>query len=243
MVEGRALVRVLSVAQRPDALEGQDQVLRKRLSPPRGLRERPRDRGVVGGRAGESAHGQTRARRRSRAARRTDLGEEILVVLGLDGNGHAGVVLRGRADQRGPPDIDHLDRLGGTRSAGDRLLERIEVHDDEIEGFDRGLRQVARVVIPRVVREYTAEDLGMKRLDAASQDLRKAGRLLDRFDLHPFLLQVQGGSARRDDSNAARRELPGELRHTGLVVDGDEGPADRGDRGWERDRLGHGAAI
>ena len=106
--------------------------------------------------------------------RRADLFEQTLIILRLDEDGDARVVLGGGAHERRPPDVDHLHRLGQRRPVRDGLLEGIEIDHNQVEGLDRGLRQVARVVVPRLVGQNAAENPRVKRLDAPAEDLGEA---------------------------------------------------------------------
>ena len=186
-----------------------------------------------------------RAASRSRVSQRcpagrADLLEHLFVVGGLDHDRHPRVILRGGADQGRPSDVDHLDGLGPRGSAGDRLLERIQVHDDEVERLDRRGLHVTRVVIASVVAEDAREDLRVERLDPSAEDLRKSGLVLDERDVDSRLLEMRGGSSGRDDATprypARPRAKVGDPR---LVVYGDERAANRRDRPRKRNRLGH----
>ena len=108
-----------------------------------------------------------------RAAVRLHLGEDPVVVRRIGHHRDARVVLRRGAHHRRPADVDVLDRLV-ERAAGprDRLAERVEVDDDEVDRLDAGLldrRHVLRQVAPR---EQAAVDLRVQRLHAA----RRASR-------------------------------------------------------------------
>ena len=94
------------------------------------------------------------------------------------------VVLGGRPDQRGPADVDVLDRLGpGCVGPGDGGLERIQVDDDQVDrqeplSLERG--EVFRFVTPS---EDSAVDLGVEGLDAAAENFGLAGVVGDFGDI------------------------------------------------------------
>ena len=239
-IEGRSLMRVFSVPQRADPLEGEDEVLGKGVGLADRAREIPRDRGVVGRGSRERAGGEALARREPGAARRTDLLEEALIVRRIHQDRDPGVVLRGGPDERRPAHVDHLDRLGSALARGHGLFEGIQVHDDQVERLDPGLRHVPHVVRPRIVRQDPGEDLGMKRLDAASEDLRKPGHLLDQRNRDAGFPQARRGAARRNDRDASLGQSLPERDQARLVVDGDQSPPHRDGGGGEvRNGLGH----
>ena len=135
-VEGRLLVRVLAVAERGRAREGERQPLGKRLA--RLGREPAGDRGVVRRGAPEDLRGEAPARpvasgrRRAPAARRRRPGSR------------PGRRRRRRARGFSPPRAAatarrrRSSRWPRRRSPGLRhgFLEGIEIHDDEVDGRD-----------------------------------------------------------------------------------------------------------
>ena len=52
------------------------------------------------------------------------------------------MILRRRPDHGGAPDIDLLDALGRARPAGNRLLERVEIGDQQLERLDAELSEL-----------------------------------------------------------------------------------------------------
>ncbi len=88
------------------------------------------------------------------------------------------MVLGRGANQARPADVDLFDGLVKRDvGPGDRGLERIEVHDHQLERQNAVLGQGLQVVGPVVPRQDTAVDLGVQRLDPAVEHLRKAGVL------------------------------------------------------------------
>ena len=82
-------------------------------------------------------------------------------------------------------------------------------------------------------------------LDPALEALGEAGELLDLRHGQAQALDEGGGAARRDELHPFVREVTDKVLETGLVEDGDEGPADRADvlRGTGLgDGDGHGGA-
>ena len=170
---------VLAVAQRRGEREGQRQALGKRLA--RLAREPPRDRGVVGRRTPERLRGEAPARLVAEgAAVLLELGDEGGVVRRIADGPDVRVILRGRAQERRAADVDLLDCLAeGDVRPSDGLLERIEVHDDEVDRRDAVRGRLAAVVLRGPVEEDAAEDLRVERLHAAAEDLGKSGEIRD----------------------------------------------------------------
>ncbi len=137
------------------------------------------------------------------------------------------IVLRGRADERRPPDIYLLDDLvlrerGIRRRAG----EAIEVHDDEVDepyAVLLGLLDVAALV---AIGENAAVDLRMERLHAPVHDLRKSRHVADLANGHPRRRYRPRRASRGDDLHAATRELADEGIESALVRDAHERPSD-----------------
>ncbi len=84
------------------------------------------------------------------------------------------MVLRRRADHRGPADVDVLDgQLVGAVGARDGGLERVEVHHHEIDGLDVVLGHDLDVQITPA--EDAAVNLRVQRLHPAVHHFRKTG--------------------------------------------------------------------
>ena len=81
-------------------------------------------------------------------------------------------VLRGRAQHRRPADVDHLDRvLLADPAPGDDVLERVEVHADEVEGLDVVVLELVAVVGAVSPGEDRRVDPRMQGLHAPAQQL------------------------------------------------------------------------
>ena len=202
-----------------------------------------------------------RSRRRTRgcggrpstpALRRSDSGvdaaagaqrvEHRVVVAGVDHDHHVAVVLGRRARHRRSADVDHLDHLGlGGAGAGlaQRLAERIEVHHHHVDRHDALLGELAAVRLLGAIGEDRAVDPGMQRLDAAVEDLGRAGDRGDRRHRDAALLEVAQRAAGREDLEAQLDQAARERVDAGLVRHRDErAPAllghDRNDRSGRR---------
>jgi hypothetical protein len=130
----------------------------------------------------------------------------------------------GRGPQhRRPADVDHLDGLllADAVARGD-LLERIEVHDHEVERQDLVLLEGRDVFLAIAAGEDPGVNPRVQRLHAPVQHLRRGGHVLDPVDLEAELFDEGGGAAARDELAAELRETLGELVESRLVVDRDQ---------------------
>ncbi len=221
-VKGGLLVRVLAVAQRSGEREGERQALGKRLA--RLFREPARDRGVIGRRAPEDLRSETPARlvAETAAALRQLQGDGRVVRRVADGS-DVRVVLRRRAQERRPADVDLLDGLAkGDVLLRDGLLERIEIHDDEVDRPDAVRGRLGAVALLGPVEEDAAEELRVERLHAPAEDLGEAGEIRDTRDGETRGCEVSGRAARRDESEAQPGEGAGEFDEAAAVGDGEE---------------------
>ena len=98
---------------------------------------------------------------------------------------------------------------GGIR-LGDGLLERVEVHDDEIDRPDTVLGGGGSVFLIFAQEKQATVNLGMQRLDAAVEHLREAGVVAEFLRLDAGLAQRLGGAAGGDDLDAGAGEHFGE---------------------------------
>ena len=133
------------------------------------------------------------------------------------------MVLRRRAQQRRPADVDHLDdfRVLEPEPAGD-ALERIEVDADELERLDAVLGERSHVARHLAPGEDPRVDARVQRLDAPVEHLREAGEVLHALDAEARILQLGGGTSARDEPEAQLGEPARERHEPGLVVNGEE---------------------
>ncbi len=225
-VQGRLLMRVLAIAQRL----GEPPVAQQRVGPDFGrgaVRAQVRaDRGVVAGRVAErldrelatqSAGDVTvlESRQHRRIVGRIDDHDDVLVVLGSG------------AQHGGTADVDVLDglRIRAVRARG-RRLERIQIHDQQVDDADAVLRE--HRVVHTAPRQQAAVDVRMERLDSPVHDLRKAG---DRGDLGHRDARVAQSfcrTPRGHDLEAQLHEISGERLQALFVGDAEQGAPPRG---------------
>ena len=230
-VERGLLVRVLAVAQR--------------------LGERPRKgapaRGVGADRAGHPCrHGRIIGRGpgigRLRhplpegfgrcAAVRVEFGQKRGIVVHVHDGGDVGVVLRRRADHRRAADVDVLDALVVGGALRDRRLERVQVHDQQVDRLDPVFLHGCDV--PRVVaqRQQAAVDRRVQRLHAAVHHFGKARQVGHVAHGQPRLPQRLRGAAGGQKLDPPARQSAREVDQAGLVGNGNQ-------RAAKRDGAGH----
>ncbi len=229
-VERGALVRILAIAQRlpPDA--GQHEARRKFLA--FHAREPLRDRGVVGAGARIGGGGEALLEREAhRAAVGRHFVHQRRIVRRVGDDGDEIVVLRGRADEGRPADVDVLDALLEARALRHGRFERVEIDHHEVDRLDAVL--LHRLEVPGRVapREDAAVDLRLQRLHAPIHHLGKAGVVRNLDHRHARIAERFGRAAGREDLHAARGEELAQLHEPRLVGDGDERAADRGGGG------------
>ena len=149
--------------------------------------------------------------------------EQPLIVANIDDHADAVVVLGGRSEHRRSADVDVLDGLGiGAFGVGDRLLERVEVDDEQIDEPDAVSGQCS--VVRADTREQPAVDGRMQRLYATVHDLWETRDLRNLGHVESRLPQQLGGSARRDELEGVRCELLGERDQSLLVGNAEQRP-------------------
>ncbi len=223
-IERGALVRVLAIAQRLGEASAEGAEVG------RGIVEHGRepvgDRRVIGRGASISLGGEAfPQRQRRRAAMSCKLGGDGRIVGGLDDDRDVGMVLRRGADHRRAADVDVLDAVVIACAPRDRVLERVEVDDEEIDRGDAVGRHGARMLFVGADREQAAMDFRMQRLDAAVHHLRKPGEIGDVAHREPGRGERLGGAAGRDELDAVSRERAGEIDEPGLVRHREKGAA------------------
>src|SRR2546423_247658 len=150
----------------------------------------------------------------------THVRRPVLVLPGAADGGDVREFFRRPRGPRRPADVDHLDGvLLADRAPRNDVLERIEVHADEVERLDVVLVQCGVVVGPVAARENRGVDPRVQRLDPAAEELGHLGQLLDRRHVDPELVQERGRAAARHELEVELREAPCELLEPALVVD------------------------
>ena len=135
------------------------------------------------------------------------------------------MIFRRAADHRRTADVDILDHLLEGAAAPQRLLERIEIDDEQIDRRDimGQHRRLMRGIF--AYRQQPAVNARMQRLHAAVHHFRKAGQLRRVLDRQACLRQGSRGAAGRDEFDPARRKRRAQFDETGLIRDGNQGAA------------------
>ena len=140
------------------------------------------------------------------------------------------VVLGGRPDHRRSADVDLLDELvDRDPGALQRLRERVEVADDDLERCDPRGEQLASVVGQPAVGEDPGMDPRVERLDPPIEHLGRPGDCGHIGHRQAGVAQRPGRATRRDQLEPASDEAATELDDAGLVVHRQQCPARDGD--------------
>jgi hypothetical protein len=212
-VHSGTLVRVLAVPQhvttppRRAHPRGEASAIRIRgdhIAEPGGNRD------VVGGRVRERLHRQSGPLLEREASVRHRV-EHLRIAAGGRDDGDVGVVLGRGAHHGWPADVDLLDAVVDPGARRDGLLERVQVHHDELEREDAEVLQRLAVRLLAQVGEQSTVDVRVQRLHAAVQRLWEPGDVTHGSDGHARVSDRLGRRARRDDLHTGQRQAPRQL--------------------------------
>jgi hypothetical protein len=173
-VERRPLVRVFAVAQVLHFLERQRQLLGQRLVQRAG--EIIGDQRVVRRRVAERLGRQPLAGVRRRVAVCAHFFKHLAIVRGVGQHGDVRVVFRRRADHGRTADVDVFHRVfPGRVGSGDRLRERIQVDDHQVDVTQAEFLHLPPVLRFVAHRQKAGVHGRVQRLDAPVENFRKAG--------------------------------------------------------------------
>ncbi len=219
-VEGRALVRVLAVAQtlHPAPLLVNSLTEVAVLVAPEVIG----DHAVVGRRGAKGSRRQPAPGSVGHAAGLADLGQDDVVVVRVNHYGNVGVILGRRAKHRRAAYVDILYGLLEAAVTRGDLGEGVEVDAHKIDVLQVVFLDLLamRGVLP--ARQYAAVHAGVQRLDAPIEDLGTAGVLADVDHLEAGVAQCPGRSARGEDLYAQGGKSTAELHHAGFVANADQ---------------------
>ncbi len=193
------------------------------------------DRGVVGRGVAEGFAAERPTNRIGhRALVLPEGGPQASVVVGVDDHRDAGPVLRRSPNHGRTADVDVLDRrLEAAIGLRDDLRERVEVHDDEVDGRDVMLGRLS-LVLGGGQRQDAAVNLRMQRLDATAENLGRPGVVAHLDGRDAELGEGFVGPAGREHFDFVLDQNLGQGFEVAFVGDADESSTDPG---------GHGAAI
>ncbi|MNM83567.1 hypothetical protein D3C81_956300 [compost metagenome] len=151
------------------------------------------------------------------------------VVGRVHDHGHVAVVLGRRANHGRAADVDVLD---GVRQRavvlGHGLLERVQVHHQQVDGGDLVLGQRGHVLGQVAAGQDATVHLRVQRLHAAVQHFRKAGVVGHLRHGQAGVGQQLGGAAGGKQHHAERVQVAREIDDAGLVGNGEKGLLDHG---------------
>ena len=156
-----------------------------------------------------------------------DGGQHIGVARRRHHHGNARVVLGSRPDHGRAADVDLLDALVDAGPRHHRLRERIQVHHDQVEGLDAECRQLIGVLGLAKVGQDPRVHSRVQRLHPSVEGLREPRQVLDLGHLDAGLRDAGRRRPGRDDLHPGGGQARCELGQPGLVVDADQGTADR----------------
>ena len=147
------------------------------------------------------------------------LGEDRFVLRWRDHDGDRIAVLGGGADERGAADVDVLDDRVLVRTARQRLGERVQRRDHDVDRLEPALGELAHVLGVVAPGEDACVDRGVQRADAAVEHLREAGDVGDRLHLDARVGERPAGAAGGDQVVAVLDQAAREFDEPGLVAD------------------------
>ncbi len=170
-VGARLLVRILAVlGHRRDAQS--NSVLTRKASTVAEAVEVFGDQGVVGRDVTEGLCSQLSPALQREVAS-PEMVHDVVVILRVGNDGHRGEVLGGGTDHGGATDVDLLDDVDLFEAVLlDRALERVEVHDEDVDRDDAVLVELAHVIIEVAAGQEATMDARVQRLDPAVKHLR-----------------------------------------------------------------------
>ena len=232
-VEGRRLVRVFAIAQGLGQFAREGTIARGGVAD---FASQPvRHGGIIGGGAGIGRQRHLLAEGHGGGTvMGGELIEQRLVIGGVRQHGDEFVVLGRGADHGGTADVDILDAGGVVGALGHRFLERVEVHDEEVDRFDpvRGHGQEVFVIVAQ--RQKRAMDIGVQRLDPAIHHFGEARHIGYITHLEARRAQHAGGAPGGDEFHPPCGKGAGEVEKPGFVGDGNQRAADGNEVGHGR---------
>ncbi|MCY1240520.1 hypothetical protein D9M72_533730 [compost metagenome] len=128
------------------------------------------------------------------------------------------MVLGRRAQHGRAADVDVLDRVGqGAVILGHGLLERVQVHHQQVDRRDAVLGQRGHVLGQVAACQDAAVHLRVQRLDAAVEHFREAGVVGHLRHGQAAVGQQLGGAAGGKQRDAERVQFAREIDDAGLV--------------------------
>ena len=134
------------------------------------------------------------------------------------------MILRRRPQHRRPADVDIFNRIGQrTIRLGDRGLERIEIHHQQVDRWNTVFNHGP--VVLTTPPQQAAVNFRMQGLEATVHHLGKASVVGDFYRGNAVAGQQLGSAASGENLHAPFDQSAGELHDAGLVGNADQGAA------------------
>ena len=140
------------------------------------------------------------------------LGQNRIVIFGIDDDADMLMIFRRGAHHARPADVDVLDDFLERRAARHRRFERIKIDDDEIDGRDAVLFHFGDVLGIVAQSENAAVDFRMQSFHPAIHHLGKAGELGNIFHRDFIVAQKRRRAAGGDELDAQFARARGKIR-------------------------------
>ena len=218
-VKRRFLVRIFAVTQWLRQRRGNRQHRRQRIFVGgKFVLQMRRNRAVIGRRARKNFGRKFAAQFQRGVAAFGNLSCHLRVIRRVNHDRDAVVVFRRAAEHRRAADVNVLNRVVQAHiRLGDRRLERVQIHDHQINRRDAVLFGGGLVRFIAADEKQAAVDFRVQRLHAAIQHFGKAGVFADVLHRETCVAQCLGRAAGGDDFNSSLCKNLGELNQPGFV--------------------------
>ena len=152
--------------------------------------------------------------------------DEVGVLAARRDADHVGEVLGRSANEGDATDVDFFDDLPFFSAGSQRLLEGVEVHDDQVDGANAMLGDIGIVRAESTAGQDAAKDHGVQRLYASTQHFSRIGDALDRGHLGAEGFDGLLRPARGQDLHTVGMQLLDDGGKALLVEDGNQGALD-----------------
>ena len=149
--------------------------------------------------------------------------QEFGVVVHSGYDDHVVEVLGGGADEADAADVDFLNDVLLRGTAGHRLLEGVEVDDDEVNLGNLVFGQLLAVAVHVAAGQDTTEHLGVQRLHTAAQNRGVAREALHGNGFDAEVMDEFVGAAGGVDGHSLGVKSANDVLQAVLVEDRDEG--------------------
>ena len=158
---------------------------------------------VIGGSARKNFRCQFASQFECRIAVGGNLFRDFRVIQRINDHRDTVVIFCRAAEHGRPADVNVLDRVVQRHvRSGDGLLERIKIHNDEINRLNVMRADSGFVRFVAANEKQTAVDFRMERFDAAIEHFGKAGVFADVFYHEPGLAQRFGSATGGNNFNS-----------------------------------------